>query len=85
MCAAIDVGIAHQDDAVIAQLRQVELVLADAGAERVISVPTSGDWTASVETRALDVEDLALERQDRLRACGRGPAWPSRPPSRPRR
>ena len=34
----------------------------------VISVPTSADDEHLVEARLLDVEDLALERQDRLRA-----------------
>ena len=32
----------------------------------VISVPTSADAEHAVEARALDVEDLALQRQDRL-------------------
>ncbi len=63
---AVDVGVGHQDDAVVAQLVRVVFVLADAAAER-------GDQRAdfrrrehAVEARALDVEDLALERQDRL-------------------
>ena len=64
---AVDVGVGHQDDAVVAQLVRVVFVLADAGAER-------GDQRAdfraaehAVEARAFHVEDLALERQDRLR------------------
>ena len=31
---AVDVGVRHDDDLVVAQLRQVEVVAADAGAER---------------------------------------------------
>ena len=68
MCDAVDVGVGHDDDAVVAQLREVEVVLADAAAER-------GDHRADllaaehlVEARLLDVQDLALDRQDRLEA-----------------
>ena len=63
---AVDVGVGHDDDAVVAQLGDVEIVLADAGAE-------GGDQGADllggehlVEARLLDVENLALQRQDRL-------------------
>ena len=63
---AVDVRVRHDDDLVVAQLVGVELVDADAGAER-------GDQRADllrrqhlVETHALDVEDLAAQRQDRL-------------------
>ena len=63
---AVDVGVRHDDDLVVAQLVGVELLLADAGAER-------GDQRADllgaehlVEARALDVEDLAAQRQHRL-------------------
>ena len=62
---AVDVRVRHDDDLVVAQLLGVEL-LADAGAER-------GDQGADllarqhlVDARALDVEDLAAQRQDRL-------------------
>ncbi len=68
MCAAVHVRVGHDDDAVIAQLGEIELVLADAATER-------GDQRADfrrrqhlVEARALDVQDLALQRQDRLGA-----------------
>jgi hypothetical protein len=63
---AVDVGVGHQDDAVVAQLLGLVVVLADAGAERG---DQGGDLLALqqlVEARLLDVEDLALERQDRL-------------------
>ena len=63
---AVDVGVRHDDDLVIAQLVGVELVAADARAER-------GDQRADlfgrqhlVETRALDIQDLAAQRQHRL-------------------
>ena len=65
----VDVRVRHDDDAVIAQLVDVEVVAADAAAER-------GDQRADfrrlqhlVEARLLDVQDLALERQDGLRAA----------------
>ena len=63
---AVDVGVRHDDDLVVAELVDVELVGADAGAER-------GDQRADllggdhlVEAGALDIEDLAAERQHRL-------------------
>ena len=65
MCDAVDVRIGHDDDAMVAQLGELEVV-ADAGAER-------GDQRADlvgaqdlVEARPLDVQDLAAQRQDRL-------------------
>ena len=82
---AVDIGVGHDDDLVVAQLVGVELVLADAGAER-------GDQRADllgaehlVEARPLDIEDLAAQRQHRLVSRDGGPAWPSRRPNRPRR
>ena len=63
---AVDVRVGHDDDAVVAQLVGVVLVLADAGAQRR---DQRGDLLRAdelVEARALDVEDLALQRQDRL-------------------
>ena len=63
---AVDVGVRHDDDLVVAQLLGVELFVADAGAER-------GDQRADllaaqhlVEAGALDVEDLAAQRQHGL-------------------
>src|SRR5207248_348922 len=56
-------------DAVVAELRDVEVLRADAAPER-------GDHRLDlvaaehlVEARLLDVEDLAFERQDRLKAA----------------
>ena len=82
--SAVDVGVGHDDDAVIAQLRHVE-VLAGAGAQRL---EDGGDLGVA--------EDLVRPAPSRRSgSCpaaagspgsdGRGPAWPSRPPSRPRR
>src|SRR3954452_2882778 len=62
---AVDVGVRHHDDAVVAQLRDVELV-ADAGADR-------GDHRLDLVVREhlvdavlLGVDDLPAQRQDRL-------------------
>jgi len=67
--AAVDVGIGHQNDFVIAELAGVEIVFTDAGAER-------GDDGANffvaehlVVAGFFDVEDFALEREDRLIAA----------------
>ncbi len=62
---AVDVGIGHQDDLVIPQLRDVELV-ADAGAEgrddrRQLVVADD-----LVDPRLLDVQHLAPEGKDGL-------------------
>src|SRR5258707_6689413 len=66
--AAVDIGVGHDDDAVIARLLRVELLGADAGAERGDERADFGRAQHLVEARALDVEDLAFERQDRLEA-----------------
>ena len=62
---AVDVGVGHDDDLVIARLVDLELFL-DAAADR-------GDDRADflvrqhlVDARLLDVDDLAAQRQDRL-------------------
>ena len=67
---AVHVGIRHDDDLVVAQLVDVEFIPPDAGAQR-------GDQRADllarqhpVEARALDVQDLALQRQHRLVVAG---------------
>ncbi len=63
---AVDVGVRHDDDAVVAELGDVEVVAADAGAERG---DEGADLLAAehlVEARALDVEDLAAQGQHGL-------------------
>src|SRR6478735_5796894 len=62
---AVDVGVGHQHDLVIAGLLDVE-VLADAGAEggdERLDLVVGEDL---VDARLLDVEDLAADREDRL-------------------
>ena len=63
---AIDIGVGHDDDLVVAQLPDVEFIPPDAGAK-------GGDQRANflaaqhpVKARAFHVQDFALERQDRL-------------------
>ena len=63
---AVDIRVGHDDDLVVAQLLDVEVVPPDAGAKR-------GDERADllrgqhlVEPRALDIEDLAAQRQHGL-------------------
>src|SRR5581483_3069310 len=63
---AVDVRIGHDDDAVVAQLVGVVFLLAEAAAERGDERGDLGGGKQLVEARALDIEDLALERQDRL-------------------
>ena len=63
---AVDVGVGHDHDLVIAQLRDVELVAADAGAHRLDEGADLLRREHLVEARALDVQDLAAQRQDGL-------------------
>src|SRR5437764_11389257 len=63
---AVDVGVGHDDDAVIARLLDLEILAADAGAERLDQRADLGRGQHLVKAGALDVEDLALQRQDRL-------------------
>ena len=62
---AVDVGVGHQHDLVVAQLVEVEL-LVDAGAERGDDRLHLGVGQHLVDAGLLDVEDLAADRQDRL-------------------
>ncbi len=62
---AVDVGVGHQHDLVVARLFDVEL-LADAGADRGdqrLDLVVGEDL---VDPRLLDVDDLAAQRQHRL-------------------
>src|SRR4051794_30198801 len=65
---AVHVRVGHDDDAVIAQLLDVEVVDADAAAERRDHRLDLVAAEHLVEARLLDVQNLALERQDRLKA-----------------
>ncbi len=82
--AAVDVGVAHDDDAVVAQLRDVEVVGAHPGPERGDDVADLLGGERLVEARLLHVQDLAAQRAGSPGTRGRGPAWRSRRPSRPR-
>ena len=84
--AVHDVGVGHDDDAVVAQLVDVEVVAADAGAQR-------GDQREDL-VRLLTAASRSApsRRSGSCRAaagspgtCGRGPAWRCRRRSRPRR
>ena len=68
---AVDVGVGHDDDPVVAELREVEAVAdaLDPGPERDDQRPDVLAGDDLVEARLLDVEDLAAERQDRLEAA----------------
>jgi hypothetical protein len=63
---AIDVGIGHDDDAVIAQLGDVEVLGADAAAQRGHQRDDLLAGYKLVEAGLLDVEHLAAQRQDGL-------------------
>src|SRR5436853_7822096 len=67
--AAVDIRVGHDDDAVIARLRRLEILAADAGAERLDQGADLGRGQHFVEAGALDIEDLALQRQDRLKGA----------------
>ena len=64
----INIGIRHDDDAVIAQFVRVELLLAYAAAQRGDHGADFGGAQHLVETRLFDVENLALQGQDGLEA-----------------
>ena len=63
---SVHVRVGHDDDAVVAQLLDVEVLGADAAPERRDHRPDLVAAQHLVEARPLDVEDLPLERQDRL-------------------
>ena len=62
---AVDVGVGHDDDPVVAQVVGVA-VLAEPAAEREAQVSNFGIGADLVGGGAGDVEDLAADRQDRL-------------------
>ena len=68
---SIHIGVSHDDNAVVAQLGDIEPALlglapADAGAQRGDQGADFGAAQHAVETRPLDVQDLAFQRQNRL-------------------
>ena len=63
---AVDVGVGHDDDLVVAQLSRRRSRRADAGAERGDDVGHLLGRQHLVDARALDVEDLAADRQHGL-------------------
>ena len=65
---AVDVGVGHDDDLVVARLLEVELV-ADARAHGADHGEDLVVLQHLVDARLLDVDDLATQRQDRLEAA----------------
>ena len=68
---AVDVGVGHDDDLVVARLLEVELV-ADAGAHGADHGEDLVVLQHLVDARLLDVDDLAAQRQDGLEAAVAG-------------
>ena len=66
---AVDVGVGHDDDLVIAQLADIEIVDADSGAERGDHQPDFLGRKHLVEARLLDVENFSFQRKDCLKAA----------------
>ena len=64
--AAIDIGIRHDDDLVIARLFDVEVFSADAGTECGNQRAEFGRGQYLVKTRPFDIQDLAAQGQNRL-------------------
>src|SRR5207253_9920994 len=60
------VGVGHDDDAVVAQLRQVEFFAPDAASQRRDHRPDLVAAQHLVEPRLLHVQNLAFDGQDRL-------------------
>ena len=65
--ATIHVRVSHENDFVVAQLASIEIVLADAGAERGDNGANFFVTEHLVVASFFDVEDFALEGQDGLR------------------
>ena len=63
---AVHVGVGHDDDPVVAELGDIEVVLADTGAQGRDQGPDLLGGDHLVEAGLLHVEDLPLEREDRL-------------------
>src|SRR6185437_15289274 len=65
---AIDVGVGQKDHAVITQLRKVEVVFTDAASQRRDQRANFHGRKHLVEAGLLHIQDLAFERQNRLRS-----------------
>src|SRR4051794_10655590 len=66
---AVDVGVGHDDDLVVAEFGDIEIAGADTGTEGRDHQADFLGGQHLVETRALDVEDLALERKHCLESA----------------
>ena len=64
--AAVHVRVGHDDDLVVARLGDVEIISTDAGAQRRDDGADFSRAQHLVEARALNIQDLAAQRQDRL-------------------
>ncbi len=62
----VDVGVGHQNDLVIAKLAGIEIFFPDAGSERHDQRLDFAVAQHLVEARLLDIENLSLERKNRL-------------------
>ncbi len=65
----VNIGVSHQDQLAVAQLRRIEIILANAAAERR---DHGADFLVAehlVVARLFHVENLALQRKDRLEAA----------------
>ena len=65
---AIDIGIRHDDDPVVAQVGRIEL-LADRGPKRRDERPDLCILEHLIQPRLLDIQDLPAQRQNRLVAA----------------
>ena len=83
--AAVDIGVGHDDDAVIARLLRSKSSLPMPVPSAAIRVPISAEPSILSKRARSTLRILPFKRQDRLEARGRGPAWPSRRRCRPRR
>src|ERR1019366_3154265 len=66
---AVHVGVGHQDDLAVAQLRNIEIFFANARAQRRNHGANFLVPQHLVVTRLFDIQDLALERKNRLEAA----------------
>ena len=82
---SIDVRVRHDDDLVVTKLGDVEVVRADARAQSRDHRDNFGMREHLVVTSLFDVEDLSLDRKNRLGAPIAALLWQIRRPNRPPR